>query len=102
MAGDRVMAEYNGDLYAFSDVRFQRHDERSIVIAYLLWFFLGALGAHRFYLGYNSSGIAMALLLPASIVIGLFTLSFTIFWTGLLLLSLWVLADAFMIPFLAR
>ena len=44
----------------------------------------------------------MALLLPASIVIGLFTLSFTIFWTGLLLLSLWVLADAFMIPFLAR
>ena len=96
------MADYNGDLYAFSNVRFERHDSNSIVIAYVWWFFLGGIGAHRFYLGYNGSGIAMALLFAGSIVIGLFTLSFTIFIVGLSILSLWVLADAVMIPFLAR
>ena len=33
------------------------HHERSVVIAYLLWFFLGLLGIHRFYLGRPVSGV---------------------------------------------
>ena len=30
---------------------------KSTVVAYLLWFFLGGLGIHRFYLGRPISGI---------------------------------------------
>lgn len=30
--------------------------------AYVLWFFLGWLGAHRFYIGHSKSGLAMLLL----------------------------------------
>ncbi|OYU76843.1 MAG: hypothetical protein CFE32_08465 [Alphaproteobacteria bacterium PA3] len=30
--------------------------------AYILWFFLGWLGAHRFYVGRGKSGLAMLLL----------------------------------------
>ncbi len=35
--------------------------ERSVVVAYLLWFFLGALGAHRFYTGRWVSGVVWML-----------------------------------------
>ena len=31
--------------------------ERSILVAYILWFFLGYLGIHRFYCGRYISGI---------------------------------------------
>ncbi len=37
--------------------------KRSPLIAYLLWFFLGSLGAHRYYLGNIGMGIAMNLTL---------------------------------------
>lgn len=30
---------------------------RSLIIAYLLWFFLGIFGIHRFYLGRPISGV---------------------------------------------
>jgi len=30
--------------------------------AYVLWFFLGWLGAHRFYVGHGKSGLAMLIL----------------------------------------
>ncbi|WP_347267139.1 TM2 domain-containing protein [Paracoccus sp. (in: a-proteobacteria)] len=43
---------------------------KSTGTAYLLWFFLGSLGGHRFYLG--KTGTAMLML--ACTVIGLFTL----------------------------
>ncbi|MGQ2931427.1 MAG: TM2 domain-containing protein [Sphingopyxis sp.] len=95
-------AEYNGDLYAFSDVRFERRDQKSILVAYLLWFFLGGVAAHRFYLGYNNSGIAMVLLLAGTLVVGIAAFLSPILYIGLILWSLWVLADAVMIPFMAR
>lgn len=34
----------------------------SLLVAYLLWWFFGWLGAHRFYLGRTKSGIAQLLL----------------------------------------
>ncbi len=43
--------------------------------AYVLWFFLGWLGAHRFYVGHSKSGLAMLLL---SISLVGFPISF--FW----------------------
>ena len=40
--------------------------EKSTGTAYLLWFFLGGLSAHRFYLGFPVSGAIQAALLPIS------------------------------------
>ena len=43
------------------DERLMRYDaaKRSTLMAYLLWFFLGLFGVHRFYLGKFGSGFAM-------------------------------------------
>ena len=32
-------------------------NRRSVIVAYLLWFFLGVFGIHRFYLGRPISGV---------------------------------------------
>jgi TM2 domain-containing membrane protein YozV len=53
-------------------------------VAYVLWFFLGLLGGHRFYLGRVGSGVVMLVL------------SITFF--GLLITGVWWLVDAFLIP----
>lgn len=66
--------------------------KKSTLIAYLLWFFLGSLGAHRFYLGKNGSAITMLLLsLISSVlsVIGIGYLGFIVIWV-------WLLADLFL------
>ncbi|MBR0663312.1 TM2 domain-containing protein [Roseomonas hellenica] len=69
-------------------------NKKSALIAYLFWFFLGYLGAHRFYLGRIGTGLMMLTLFAASVVftvilIGLF---------GFVLLGFWWLVDAFLIP----
>lgn len=74
--------------------------EKSAGTAYLLWFFLGGLSAHRFYLGFPVSGAIQAALWPlgwAFFVSGsLFT--FVVMSGG----AIWILADAFLIPGLRR
>ncbi|WP_215113804.1 TM2 domain-containing protein [Exiguobacterium sp. s63] len=60
--------------------------KRSLLVAYLLWFFLGALGAHRFYFKKIGSGIAMVLLV-------VLTLGF-----GAIITGIWALVDAFLMP----
>ena len=64
--------------------------------AYLLWFFLGGVSAHRFYLGFRTSAIIQMLLTP---------MGYAMLWSkssaGLLLVpaaGLWILVDAFLIP----
>ncbi|RZU38202.1 tetratricopeptide repeat protein [Fluviicoccus keumensis] len=64
--------------------------------AYLLWFFLGGLGAHRFYTGRKGSGIAMMLLgLSSAGAQGKIILIS-------LPLALWWFVDAFLIPGMVR
>lgn len=63
-------------------------NRKSTGASYLLWFFLGFFGAHRFYLGRTKSAIAQ-LLLCFSIV-------------GIIPLAFWWLIDAFLIPDIAR
>jgi TM2 domain-containing membrane protein YozV len=58
--------------------------KKSTTVAYLLWFFLGGWGAHRFYL--NRSGSAVAMLLIGLTVV------------GIVITGPWALIDAFLIP----
>lgn len=61
---------------------------KSTGIAYLLWFFLGGFGVHRFYLG--SVGVGVAVLICT--ILG-FVLLFPLIITGLVLLY-----DMFTLP----
>lgn len=74
--------------------------EKSLGTAYLLWFFVGGLGAHRFYLGYGNSGMAQVMLLVLSWML----LLSGALWAaaGLFVGALWLLVDVFMIPGLTR
>jgi TM2 domain-containing membrane protein YozV len=56
----------------------------SVVVAYLLWFFLWLFSAHRFYLGRTGSAITQLIL--NFMVIGL----------------IWTLIDVFLIPGMVR
>ncbi len=63
-------------------------NRKSVAATYLLWFFLGMFGAHRFYAGSKKTGfIQLALLL--SIV-------------GWLVLIPWLFVDLFLIPGIVR
>ncbi|EJM73393.1 TM2 domain-containing protein [Pseudomonas sp. GM55] len=66
--------------------------QRSTGVAYLLWFFLGGFGAHRFYLG--KTGTAAAQLIIT--IVGLFTL------IPLIVTGIWLLVDLFLIPGIIR
>lgn len=60
--------------------------KKSGIIAYALWAFLGAFGAHRFYIGKVFSGIIMLLV----------TLIFS-WWTFGIITGIWLFIDAFLI-----
>jgi len=62
--------------------------KKSTGVAYLLWFFLGGFGAHRFYLGKTGTAVAQLIIT----IIGCITL-FPLIITGI-----WMLVDAFLIP----
>ncbi|HKR24739.1 MAG TPA: TM2 domain-containing protein [Allosphingosinicella sp.] len=74
--------------------------EKSTGTAYLLWFFFGGLSVHRFYLGFPVSGAIQAAFLPISWAL-IFSGSLAAFLT-MTAGGLWILADAFLIPGLAR
>jgi len=59
-------------------------NRKTVLAAFLLWFFLGLFGAHNFYLG--RTGVAVAQLI----------LSITII--GMLITIVWAIVDAFLIP----
>jgi uncharacterized membrane protein YhaH (DUF805 family)/TM2 domain-containing membrane protein YozV len=59
-------------------------NKKAPVIAYLLWFFLGLLGAHNFYL--KRTGVAVAQLI------------LTLTLVGIVVTIVWTIVDAFLIP----
>lgn len=63
-------------------------NKKSLGVAYLLWFFFGLIGGHRFYLKRTGTAIAM-LVLCVTIV-------------GIPIAVIWSLVDAFLIPEMAR
>lgn len=71
-------------------------EKKSLLVAYLLWFFLGYVGAHRFYLGRPVSGFIMLALSAVTLVITLVSFGFLSFlW---FVVGLWWLIDALLIP----
>lgn len=81
----RVLMEY--------DIR-----RKSMVLAYLLWWFLGTLGAHRFYLGRTGSAVAMLIITLISFPLALLLIGYV----GFALIGVWWLVDAFLIPGMVR
>ncbi|NYT38900.1 NINE protein [Allopusillimonas soli] len=69
-------------------------NKKSLGVTYLLWFFLGAVGGHRFYLGKTGSAIAI----PVLAIIGFLTAPIGIGLAILVAVGIWVLVDAFLIP----
>jgi TM2 domain-containing membrane protein YozV len=74
-------------------------NKKSTAVAYLLWFFLGAAGAHRFYLGQTGTAIAQLLLTVFGVILivaaGLGILLLIPLW-------IWLIVDLFLIPGLIR
>ncbi|RHW49747.1 TM2 domain-containing protein [Bombilactobacillus bombi] len=58
------------------------------VIAYLLWFLLGFMGGHRYYMGKTGSAVAMTLI---------FWLLVWIFGLGAIITGIWAIVDVFLI-----
>jgi TM2 domain-containing membrane protein YozV len=74
-------------------------EKKSLLVAYLLWAFLGYVGAHRFYLGKPLSGFIM--LAFSAVVLILSFVSFGILSFLWVLVALWWLIDALLIPGIA-
>lgn len=69
-------------------------------IVWLLWFFTGLVGGHRFYMGKTGSGVAMAILSVVGwatswLIIGLLPLAIVFIWAfvDLFLISGWLRED---------
>jgi TM2 domain-containing membrane protein YozV len=73
-------------------------EKKSTGVAYLLWFFVGWLGIHRFYLGQTGSGAAMLIIWVLSFVLAFVLIGFV----GFFIIGIWWLVDAFLIPGMAQ
>ena len=72
--------------------------KKSMLVSYVLWWFLGMFGAHRFYLGRTGTAVVM-------LVITLLSIPLTFLFIGFLSLGamgIWWIIDAFMIPAIVR
>jgi len=73
---------------------------KNVVLAYVLWFFLGFLGAHRYYVGHVLKGLlflvgsAIATALSPFDAIGVRIVGFAV---GFIVFVFWVI-DAFKLP----
>lgn len=91
------MSDFIGPADATALMRYDAN-KKSALIAYLLWFFLGGLGAHRFYLGRTGSAVAILLLTIFSSLLTIVTVGFI----GFFVVGLWWTVDAFLIPGMVR
>lgn len=73
-------------------------NKRSVLVAYLLWLFLGWAGAHRFYLRRTGSAAALLALFVGGVALAIVGVGFVL----LLVNTVWWFVDAFLIPGIAR
>ncbi|RAP76971.1 TM2 domain-containing protein [Paenibacillus montanisoli] len=60
-----------------------RNQGKNMLVAYILWFFLGSFGAHRFYMKKTGTAVTQLIL--------------TITIIGCIVTAVWVLIDAFLL-----
>ena len=113
IAAERLQRDSNGQVLQgtrsvpaerdYSATFGEEKPEKSLAVAYILWFFLGGFSAHRFYLGaYASAGMQFGLIFfafAASMLGGAF-----VGLGGFLVViwSLWLVIDLFLIPGVRR
>ncbi|MBR2655012.1 MAG: NINE protein [Loktanella sp.] len=68
--------------------------KKSLGVAYLLLFFLGGFGAHRFYLGRTASAIAILVLVWGGVVLSAILIGIPMLIIG----GIWILVDIFLLP----
>lgn len=73
-------------------------NKKSLLVAYVLWWFLGTLGAHRLYMGRIASGLLMLVISAVSWVLTIIVIGAV----GLAFIGIWWLIDAFLIPGMVR
>ena len=74
-------------------------EKKSLLVAYLLWAFLGYVGAHRFYLGRPLSGFIMLALSGLTLLVTF--VSFGLLGFLWVIVAIWWFIDALLIPGLA-
>ncbi|MFN7108907.1 NINE protein [Brevundimonas sp. DWR2-3-1b1] len=67
--------------------------KKSAGVAYLLWFFTGSVGGHRFYLGRTGSAVAQLTLCLTGILLAVVIVGFFL----IAILAVWLLIDLFTI-----
>src|SRR4051794_35190136 len=72
--------------------------KKSALLAYVIWFFLGWAGFHRFYLGRITTGLLMLVILVVSWLLHFVLIGFL----GYLIIIPWWLIDALLIPGMTR
>lgn len=72
-------------------------NKKSLLVAYLLWWFLGWAGGHRFYLGSIAGGVMMLILFVVSLLLTLVLIGYL----GLMAWWVWWVVDAFLLPGMA-
>ena len=105
---ERLSAQPTGGTREIPTGPFFVREEKSIAIAYLLWFLLGGFSAHRFYAGATASacaqlflnigGFVMMLSGAASGAIGSIGFGFLMVGSA----GVWLIVDIFLIPGLCR
>ncbi len=75
-----------------------RGSSANLVVAYLIWFFLGYGGVHRMYLGRWISGLLMLGVFVMSWVLSLVFIGYV----GLGFILFWWVVDALLIPGMVR
>lgn len=80
--------------------RMMRYDanKKSAGVAYVLWFFFGIFGAHRFYLGQNGTAAAILVLSILSFLLAFALVGFIL----MLVPAVWTVIDVFLIPGMVR
>ncbi|MCK0128770.1 TM2 domain-containing protein [Erythrobacter sp. F6033] len=82
------------------DAAFGVPEKRNVAIAYLFWFVLGQISAHRFYCGDRKGAVAQL----TTFFISIFAMFFAPFigMVGMVIWVFWIIADLFLIPDLLK
>jgi TM2 domain-containing membrane protein YozV len=68
--------------------------KKSLVVAFLLWWFLGAFGAHRMYTDRVASGVLMMILTLLSVPLAFIVIGFALMFV----VFVWWVIDACLLP----